>query len=668
MKKFTKKVLVLFMVVMLVGTSVISADTSNSEESEQINPRQSVVFADERIEKIVRTSLSKADGEPISPVEMESVLFLNIKESGTYDLTGLEHATNLKSLDVNATDKNTTIFNNFNKLAGMPITYINFKTPVATDSYDTFASFSNTLKDLYIQKYIPENELSFISSLSNLSTLTIRGIEPIDFDASVLKDLSSLEILQVDSLNFGGTLDLSNLSKIKQISFRYTDIESLDFISPDAPITYTLFNDNKNLVDASRLGEISTINTLQINNSKLENIDFVKNLPNLKSVYLYGNKISDISGFENHPGTFTILHLGENMIKNPEVINTMKFRYDTIIDYPALVQLNDNGISDISFLKDFEPSATETLLRISGNKITDFSPLAKFESIPSVTISAINQKVSTSEVFLGDLLDLGIVEHNDSTVMQYFSMKDLNKDGYGEFEVVDGKVLWKELTPEDSKDYNKLHVANFDVSQPITARIAYHVIATSNVTKQKYSVSYNDGVAGEVLFEDQVFELLDKGSATPEFVGTPARVGYDFVGWTPDVSEFVESNAIYSALWKIKEYTVTFDSNGGSLVEPQLVNHGDVVVKPSAPTLENAVFAGWYSDKDLTEEYDFTTVVDSDMQLYAKWTNSNVPNVDETPKLPNTGMNTELPLYLIMLGLGISLILTNSLKRKEHTH
>lgn len=69
-------------------------------------------------------------------------------------------------------------------------------------------------------------------------------------------------------------------------------------------------------------------------------------------------------------------------------------------------------------------------------------------------------------------------------------------------------------------------------------------------------------------------------------------------------------------------YTVTFISNGGTEIEPQTVNSGDKVVKPTDPTKENCIFVGWYTDIDLTIEYDFDTPVTSNLTLYAKWNES----------------------------------------------
>ena len=66
--------------------------------------------------------------------------------------------------------------------------------------------------------------------------------------------------------------------------------------------------------------------------------------------------------------------------------------------------------------------------------------------------------------------------------------------------------------------------------------------------KSCYTVTYTDGVDGEVVFEDQVSNVV-VGSLTPEFRGTPTRAGYTFTGWSPAVEEKVTKSITYNATW-----------------------------------------------------------------------------------------------------------------------
>lgn len=87
------------------------------------------------------------------------------------------------------------------------------------------------------------------------------------------------------------------------------------------------------------------------------------------------------------------------------------------------------------------------------------------------------------------------------------------------------------------------------------------------------------------------------------------------------------ANAVYNYLGGRNELlscSVRFDTNGGSNVENQYVESGEIAVKPTNPTKNGYTFAGWYSDKELTIAYGFTPVTEN-VTLYAKWTKKATP-------------------------------------------
>ena len=64
-------------------------------------------------------------------------------------------------------------------------------------------------------------------------------------------------------------------------------------------------------------------------------------------------------------------------------------------------------------------------------------------------------------------------------------------------------------------------------------------------------VTYTDGVDDEVIFEDQVSEILSEKEDTPKFNGgRPKRTGYFFKGWDKTISEKVTRNVTYTAQWE----------------------------------------------------------------------------------------------------------------------
>ena len=68
---------------------------------------------------------------------------------------------------------------------------------------------------------------------------------------------------------------------------------------------------------------------------------------------------------------------------------------------------------------------------------------------------------------------------------------------------------------------------------------------------------------------------------------------------------------------EIIQYTITFDSAGGTTVEKQTIEEGLKGTKPADPIKEGFEFAGWYWKE---ERYDFTSTVSENITLVAKWT------------------------------------------------
>lgn len=82
-------------------------------------------------------------------------------------------------------------------------------------------------------------------------------------------------------------------------------------------------------------------------------------------------------------------------------------------------------------------------------------------------------------------------------------------------------------------------------------------------------------------------------------------------------------NGIY-LLDDIIQYTVSYETNGGSAISPMKVAKGKTLVPPADPTRAYYAFAGWYEDEALTQAFDLNTPITANKTLYAKWTPSPV--------------------------------------------
>ena len=138
---------------------------------------------------------------------------------------------------------------------------------------------------------------------------------------------------------------------------------------------------------------------------------------------------------------------------------------------------------------------------------------------------------------------------------------------------------------------------------------------------QTYTVTYESNGGSEVVGATYPY---DTKVEKPE---NPVRVNYIFEGWYTDKELLNEYDfdskpntdiTLYAA-WKAVDYTISFETNGGSSVEPISGNYGNAIAAPEAPVKEGYDFVGWYSDEALTQKYEFTTIPSQNMTLYASW-------------------------------------------------
>lgn len=87
----------------------------------------------------------------------------------------------------------------------------------------------------------------------------------------------------------------------------------------------------------------------------------------------------------------------------------------------------------------------------------------------------------------------------------------------------------------------------------------------------------------------------------------------------------IEKGLTIDVKYDLDEHTLTFETNGGSAINPVTVRHGNAVARPADPTKDKYTFIGWYADPEFTKEYDFATVLEADKTIYAKFELTSTP-------------------------------------------
>jgi uncharacterized repeat protein (TIGR02543 family) len=116
----------------------------------------------------------------------------------------------------------------------------------------------------------------------------------------------------------------------------------------------------------------------------------------------------------------------------------------------------------------------------------------------------------------------------------------------------------------------------------------------------------------------------------------PTKTGSTFGGWYSDANfnnSFSFATPIVADLslfakWTLNSHTVTFDSNGGSAVAPQIVADGSTATAPVPPTRPGLAFSGWFADPGFQSAFSFATPIVADVTLFAKWTVTTVLDID----------------------------------------
>ena len=99
----------------------------------------------------------------------------------------------------------------------------------------------------------------------------------------------------------------------------------------------------------------------------------------------------------------------------------------------------------------------------------------------------------------------------------------------------------------------------------------------------------------------------------------PTRKGYTFKGWDKEIPETMPAeNITVKAQWEINQYTITFDTNGGSEIAPITQDYGTKITAPADPTRKGYTFKGW--DKEIPE-----TMPAENLTITARWRDTEKP-------------------------------------------
>lgn len=224
----------------------------------------------------------------------------------------------------------------------------------------------------------------------------------------------------------------------------------------------------------------------------------------------------------------------------------------------------------------------------------------------------------------------------------------------------------------------------YDFETPVTSNITLY--AKWKPVIKYYTVSF-DSVGGSTVESISVEEntLMTKPN-------DPTRSSYIFKGWFKDnelINEWdfeedvVTENITLYASWHPEDvdpdtpiYRVTFESNGGSLIDDQFIAENRAITPLPIPTKDDHTFEGWFKDNEFVTPWGEHEGVTEALTLYAKW--KQLP-----PKLPAPihGFNVSPdPEYHVGIGpygeaggenggfIGFGFVITNQATNESYTY
>ena len=155
------------------------------------------------------------------------------------------------------------------------------------------------------------------------------------------------------------------------------------------------------------------------------------------------------------------------------------------------------------------------------------------------------------------------------------------------------------------------------------AKLSGQPIDTGDVINDKTNIPNPNSTPVTVTYEygklDGIYakQIVQAGETAIE-PDVPSRQGYQFTDWYLDDTKYgfnaaVTGDMTLTARWTVNQYTITFDTDGGSEVAPITQGYGTTITAPEAPTKSGYTFMGWNPEIPVTMPAEDRTVT-------AQWT------------------------------------------------
>ena len=405
---------------LLIAVCLVGFDAQARYGGDTDTPETQVHFEDLILKSRVEEQLGVTDPTVADMVFLKE---LSAAGRGISDLTGLEYATNLTSLNLGE------LFYSWNWPPELRTNQIRDISPL---------SGLRSLKSLILSN----NQITDISALSGLTSIeTLALYDNQITDISALSGLSNLTSLDMEHNQISDITPLSGL----------TDIKSLELSSNP-------------IADTSPLSTLTGLESLVISRIGLTAVPALTDLPNLKFLDLVGNQITDISGLSGMPAIETVTLFGNRITSIPKLsgvpnLQALGLGINQITDITGLcgltsleiVDLTNNQITAVGELTDL-PNLI--YMDLQNNQITDIAGLA---GLPNLIFLILNRnRIET----LDDLQDMQTLRFLELSTNHITDISGLS--GLASLETVDLSYNQAEIIPalSDLPNLRSLDIRN----------------------------------------------------------------------------------------------------------------------------------------------------------------------------------------------------------------
>ncbi len=592
-----------------------------SEEVASVAATDLVTIPDANLERALASSLGVPEGE-ITVEDMSRLTSGYFNYKFISDLTGLEYAVNLTTLDLstnsvsditplsgltNLTDLNLAMNNISDITPLLELTnLVELDLQQNTISDITPVSGLTNLTDLNLAM----NNISDITPLSGLTNLTYLNLSYKIFyhgdidDISALEDLTSLVELRLNNNNISDITPLSGLTNLSVLKLGMNSISDITPVSGLTNLTDLSFESNE-ISDITPVSGLTNLTDLSCGLNNISDITPVSGLANLINLSCESNNISDItpvSGLTN--------------------LETLFLAYNVISDITPL-----SGLTNLRSLD------------LNSNAITDISTLSELPSLNRNSLSLLEQKivlddinVTTNDEILYTVIDLDGNEHEVSLGIPAEGTNNLEGswsiiyggafDEYNgtiyqtvDYETatltVDSTVEIKEETIQTDNDLIEL----FNVTSNLDDSITVDQSSVDYTTPGEYEIIFSDehgnSETGRLIITDLLPEIsttktlaeiklgeeiedfnelygltateIIDGDLTSQIIVDDSTINYDVTGtYTFTVSVEDEENNIDSV-----NLSLTISRDESTIIDP-IIPNVDTNIKPTISGLKDA--------------------------------------------------------------------------------